>query len=97
MTNEEAIRHLQTYSSTNGSGQTTQAEHEEAKRTAIKALSQQTDILDTLQEMREKINNYRIDCDFSISDNDEKCRRCNSIMFGAVLKIIDVQINSCAQ
>lgn len=40
MTNKEAIKHLQTYSTTNGSGQTTQTEHEEAKRAAISALSQ---------------------------------------------------------
>jgi len=41
MTKEEAIKHLHTYSSTNGSGQTTQDQHEEAKRMAIKALSEQ--------------------------------------------------------
>lgn len=41
MTNSEAIRHLHTYSSTNGSGQTTQEEHEEAKRKAISALQEQ--------------------------------------------------------
>lgn len=41
MTKEEAIKHLHTYSSTNGSGQTTQEQHEEAKRMAIKALEAQ--------------------------------------------------------
>lgn len=40
MTKDEAIRHLCTYSSTNGSGQTTQEQHEEAKRMAIDALKQ---------------------------------------------------------
>ena len=35
MTLDEAIKHLDTYSSTNGSGQTTQAQHEESKRVAI--------------------------------------------------------------
>ena len=35
MTIDEAIRHLDTYSSTMGSGQTTQAQHEDAKRVAI--------------------------------------------------------------
>lgn len=35
MTIEEAIDHLYTYSSTRGSGQTTQAQHEEAKKVAI--------------------------------------------------------------
>ena len=41
MTKEEAIKHLLTYLSTNGSGQTTQEQHEEAKRMAIKALKAQ--------------------------------------------------------
>lgn len=35
MTIDEAISHLGTYSSTMGSGQTTQAQHEESKRVAI--------------------------------------------------------------
>lgn len=35
MTINEAISHLGTYSSTMGSGQTTQAQHEESKRVAI--------------------------------------------------------------
>lgn len=38
MTTKEAIRHLQTCSSTNGSGQTTDRQHEEAKKMAIEAL-----------------------------------------------------------
>jgi len=40
MTREEAIKHLCTYSSTNGSGLTTDKQHEEAKRLAIQALEQ---------------------------------------------------------
>ena len=35
MTIDESISHLYTYSSTMGSGQTTQEQHEEAKRVAI--------------------------------------------------------------
>lgn len=35
MTIDEALNYLYTYSDTNGSGQTTQAQHEEAKRVAI--------------------------------------------------------------
>lgn len=35
ITIDEAISHLGTYSSTMGSGQTTQAQHEESKRVAI--------------------------------------------------------------
>lgn len=38
MTIEEAIRHLGTYSSTMGSGLTTQEQHEEAKKMGIEAL-----------------------------------------------------------
>lgn len=40
MTIEEAISHLDTYSSTMGSGQTTQAQHEEAKKVAIDTISE---------------------------------------------------------
>ena len=38
MTIDEAISHLDTYSSTMGSGQTTQAQHEEAKRVSIETM-----------------------------------------------------------
>lgn len=38
MTIKEAIKHLGTYSSTLGSGQTSQEQHEEAKRVAIENL-----------------------------------------------------------
>lgn len=41
MTNEEAIAKLEVYSSTNGSGQCTSEEHQEAKRLAIEALKKQ--------------------------------------------------------
>ncbi len=41
MTVKEAINHLHTFSSTNGSGQTTRGQHEEAKRMAIAALEKQ--------------------------------------------------------
>lgn len=39
MTKDEAINHLQTHSTTNGSGMTTDKQHEEAKRIAIEALT----------------------------------------------------------
>ena len=42
MTIDEAIKHLYTYSSTNGSGLTTDKQHNEAKRLGIQALEQQT-------------------------------------------------------
>ena len=38
MTIEEAISHLYTYSSTMGSGQTTQEQHEDSKRVAIETM-----------------------------------------------------------
>lgn len=44
MTIDKAIDHLYTYSSTLGSGQTTQAQHEEAKKVAI-------DIMDKYQKI----------------------------------------------
>ena len=53
MTREEAIRHLNTYSTTNGSGQTSQAQHEEAKRMGIKALEQES----ILDKIRAEIDN----------------------------------------
>ena len=56
MTVDEAIRHLYTYSSTNGSGQTTQDQHEEAKRMAINALTAQQWI--PCSEMEPKESGY---------------------------------------
>ena len=38
MSIDKAISHLDTYSSTMGSGQTTQEQHEEAKRVAIETM-----------------------------------------------------------
>lgn len=38
MSIDQAISHLDTYSSTMGSGQTTQAQHEESKRVAIETM-----------------------------------------------------------
>ena len=38
MSIDKAISHLDTYSSTMGSGQTTQAQHEESKRVAIETM-----------------------------------------------------------
>ena len=64
MTREEAIRHLNTYSTTNGSGQTSQAQHEEAKRIGIKALEQES-VLDKIRaEIEEKYGDYDI-CEWS--------------------------------
>ncbi len=48
MTEKEAAKHLLTYSTTMGSGQTTDEQHNEAKRIAIKALEQEP-ILDKIR------------------------------------------------
>ena len=49
MSIDEAIKHLSTYSSTMGSGQTTQAQHEESKRIAKETMSK-------YQKIRDKIS-----------------------------------------
>lgn len=59
MTCEEAIRHLHTYSSTNGSGQTTYQQHLEAKRLAIDALEKQKPLRPGPDEL-DPINTNRI-------------------------------------
>ena len=55
MTKEEAIKHLHTYSSTNGSGLTTQNQHEEAKKMAIKALETQLQWIPCSERLPENI------------------------------------------
>lgn len=45
-----------------------------------------------LEEIKDKIETYYLDCSFSVPDNDENCRKCNDIMFGSVLGIIDKHI-----
>lgn len=49
MSIDEAISHLGTYSSTMGSGQTTQAQHEESKRVSI-------DTMHKYQKIQEIVN-----------------------------------------
>ena len=56
MTLDEAINHLQTHSTTNGSGMTTDKQHEEAKRIAIEALEQRMWI--PVHERLPKIRQY---------------------------------------
>lgn len=51
MTREEAIRHLHTYSTTMGSGQTSDEQHNEAKRMAIEALQWQDRILTQIEDI----------------------------------------------
>ena len=51
MTTDEAIRHLGTYSTTLGSGQTPQAQHEDAKRVAIATMRKYQKIEEIMNEL----------------------------------------------
>ena len=57
MTINKAISHLETYSSTMGSGQTTQAQHEEAKRVAIDSMRKYQKIIQIYQKWDE-VNDF---------------------------------------
>lgn len=57
MSIEEAIKHLDTYSSTNGSGQTTQAQHEESKRVAMDTMHKYQKIEQIYQNWNE-VNDF---------------------------------------
>lgn len=59
MTLDEAVGHLQTYSTTNGSGMTTDKQHEEAKRIVIEALEQRMWI-PVHERLPEKNGNYLV-------------------------------------
>ena len=72
ITIEKAISHLDTYSSTMGSGQTTQAQHEQSKRVAIdtmrkyKTIEQILDDCDleaweVLEKVKEVVKDGKID------------------------------------
>lgn len=54
MTFDEALEHLYTYSSTLGSGQTTQAQHEESKKVAI-------DVMQKHQKIKEIVKKWELD------------------------------------
>ena len=51
MTIDKAISHLDTYSITMGSGQTTQAQHEDAKRVAIETMRKYQKIEQILKDI----------------------------------------------
>ncbi len=59
MTIDEAINHLQTHSTTNGSGMTTDKQHEEAKIIAIEALEQRMWV-PVHERLPEKNGNYLV-------------------------------------
>lgn len=58
MTIDEALHYLYTYSSTLGSGQTTQAQHEEAKRVAIDVMRKYQKQERALDKIRTEIAEY---------------------------------------
>lgn len=58
MTFDEALDHLYTYSSTLGSGQTTQDEHEEAKKVAIATMRKYHKLERALDKIRTEISEY---------------------------------------
>lgn len=57
MSIDKAISHLDTYSSTMGSGQTTQAQHEEAKRVAVDIMRKYQKIEQIYQKWNE-VNDF---------------------------------------
>ena len=61
MTFDEALDHLYTYSSTLGSGQTTQAQHEEAKRVAIDVMRKYQKQERVLDKIREIVDEWQSD------------------------------------
>ena len=55
MTIDDALSHLYTYSSTMGSGQTTQKQHEDAKKVAIDTMRKYQKMLEAFDKIREQI------------------------------------------
>lgn len=96
MTNEEAIAKLEVYSSTNGSGMCTSAEHLEAKKIAIKALEKQiaekpNDEFST-HAIYDNEGNYLDQLDTTTF----RCPACNHILASGEISITDcVEIHYC--
>lgn len=85
MTIDEAIDHLYTYSSTLGSGQTTQDEHEEAKRVAIDTMRKYLKLERGLDKISAEIENL-----YSYADFDEDTKTCyNMVRLEEVQRVID--------
>ena len=62
MSIDKAISHLNTYSSTMGSGQTTQEQHEESKRVAIDTMRKYQKIAELYDYWRSGKCEYTISC-----------------------------------
>ena len=83
MSINEALSHLDTYSSTMGSGQTTQEQHEDAKRVARDTMRKyqqlqadyenrlKADMVDMLEELDFRLSNYQ-DTDLIRQDIQQK-------------------------
>lgn len=82
---EEAIKHLETYSTTNGSGQTSQAQHEKAKRIAIKALEQGP----VLDKIRAEIGKSKTKREWQLAENDIKGKLLISDIYCDIVSILD--------
>ena len=74
ITIEEAIHHLSTYSSTMGSGQTTQAQHEESKRVAISTMRKYQQIIDAML-MNDMVENIYFAIEEILKDDLEQDER----------------------
>ena len=81
MTREEAIRHLYTYSTTMGSGQTSDEQHNEAKRMAIESLSAPSGDLISRADAIDAIPD-------TTADMFENCRNCKLLDREQVIDIL---------
>ena len=88
MTFDEALDHLYTYSSTLGSGQTTQAQHEESKKVAIDVMRKYQKMQRSLDEIRAEIIKYEADCRLSV-DEYPSCKQCTDNVFGTIYGFFD--------
>ena len=48
--------------------------------------------LSVIEEIKAEIENYYLDCDFSVYDKDENCKKCNDNVFNSIRNIIDRKI-----
>lgn len=102
---DEALSHLDTYSSTMGSGQTTQEQHEDAKRVAIDTMLKyqmfqtkyvkrlKADMVDMLTDIWLEIKKKSY-YDTTIIGNYEDEVRINLVELDDVNEIIQQKINS---
>ena len=61
------------------------AEHKAFRR----VVDENTELKSAFEDIRSEIIMYKADCDLSLSENDDTCRRCGNNVFGSILRIID--------